>query len=70
MRILVMGAGAIGGYLGCRLQQAGEDVIFCARGETCAFFKSTDSLSKARGETLLSRCVRLPTHASTHLTTS
>ncbi len=33
MRILVMGAGAIGGYLGCRLQQAGDDVIFCARGE-------------------------------------
>jgi 2-dehydropantoate 2-reductase len=33
MKILVMGAGAIGAYYGARLQQAGEDVVFCARGE-------------------------------------
>ncbi len=33
MKILVMGAGAVGGYFGARLQQAGEDVVFCARGE-------------------------------------
>src|SRR5229473_2670052 len=33
MKILVMGAGAIGNYFGARLQEAGEDVIFCARGE-------------------------------------
>ena len=33
MKILVMGAGAVGNYFGARLQQAGEDVIFCARGE-------------------------------------
>jgi 2-dehydropantoate 2-reductase len=32
MKILMMGAGAIGAYYGARLQQAGEDVIFCARG--------------------------------------
>ncbi len=32
MKILVMGAGAIGAYFGARLQQAGEEVIFCARG--------------------------------------
>lgn len=33
MKILVMGAGAVGAYYGARLQQAGEQVVFCARGE-------------------------------------
>src|SRR5260370_41765885 len=33
MKILVMGAGAVDNYFGARLQEAGEDVIFCARGE-------------------------------------
>jgi 2-dehydropantoate 2-reductase len=32
MRFAVMGAGAIGGYFGGRLHQAGEDVHFIARG--------------------------------------
>ncbi|HEY6395330.1 MAG TPA: ketopantoate reductase family protein, partial [Candidatus Binataceae bacterium] len=33
MKILVMGAGAVGMYFGARLQAAGENVVFCARGE-------------------------------------
>ncbi len=33
MRFLVMGAGALGGYLGGRLQGAGYDVTFVARGD-------------------------------------
>ncbi len=33
MKILVMGAGAVGGYFGARLRAAGEDVVLCARGE-------------------------------------
>jgi len=33
MKILVMGAGAVGAYYGARLQEAGERVIYCARGE-------------------------------------
>jgi 2-dehydropantoate 2-reductase len=33
MRIAVFGAGSIGGYFGGRLSQAGEDVVFIARGE-------------------------------------
>lgn len=33
MKILVMGAGAVGAYYGARLQRAGEEVVFCARGE-------------------------------------
>ena len=32
MKILIMGAGAIGAYFGVRLHQAGEEVVFCARG--------------------------------------
>lgn len=33
MKILVMGAGAVGSYFGARLRAAGEDVVLCARGE-------------------------------------
>ncbi|CAB1056878.1 2-dehydropantoate 2-reductase (EC [Olavius sp. associated proteobacterium Delta 1] len=33
MRIAVFGAGSVGGYFGGRLAQAGEDVVFIARGE-------------------------------------
>ena len=33
MRIVVFGTGAVGGYFGGRLAQAGEDVVFIARGE-------------------------------------
>ena len=32
MRIAIFGSGAVGGYFGARLAQAGEDVIFLARG--------------------------------------
>jgi 2-dehydropantoate 2-reductase len=32
MRIAAMGAGGVGGYFGARLQQAGHDVVFFARG--------------------------------------
>ncbi|KYF74972.1 2-dehydropantoate 2-reductase [Sorangium cellulosum] len=32
MRILIVGAGAVGGYFGARLTLAGEDVTFVARG--------------------------------------
>jgi 2-dehydropantoate 2-reductase len=33
MRVAVMGAGAVGGYFGARLAEAGADVTFMARGE-------------------------------------
>lgn len=33
MKILIMGAGAVGAYYGARLRQAGEEVVFGARGE-------------------------------------
>jgi prephenate dehydrogenase len=34
MRICVVGIGAVGGYCGGRLAEAGGDVVFVARGET------------------------------------
>jgi 2-dehydropantoate 2-reductase len=33
MRIAIFGVGAVGGYFGGRLAQAGEDVVFIARGD-------------------------------------
>jgi 2-dehydropantoate 2-reductase len=42
MKILVMGAGAVGAYFGARLQQAGEQVILCARGENLRALKARD----------------------------
>jgi 2-dehydropantoate 2-reductase len=36
MRIAVLGAGAVGGYFGGRLAEAGEEVVFVARGEHLA----------------------------------
>lgn len=32
MRIAVLGTGGVGGYFGGRLAQAGEEVVFIARG--------------------------------------
>ena len=33
MKVAIVGAGGAGGYFGGRLAQAGEDVVFIARGE-------------------------------------
>ncbi len=40
MRIAIFGAGAVGGYFGGRLAQAGEDVVLIARGEHLRALKS------------------------------
>jgi 2-dehydropantoate 2-reductase len=40
MKIAVMGAGAMGGYIGGRLAQAGLDVTFIARGEHLAAIRA------------------------------
>ncbi len=34
MNVLILGAGGVGGYLGCRLMQSGVPVVFLARGQT------------------------------------
>ncbi len=43
MKVMVLGAGALGGYFGARLQEAGHDVAFVARGEHLAAMQ-TDGL--------------------------
>lgn len=40
MRLLVVGAGAVGGYFGARLAQAGRDVTFLVRGERAKQLKT------------------------------
>src|SRR6185436_14276127 len=44
MRIAIIGAGGVGGYFGARLQQAGADVHFVARGAHLAAMRR-DGLS-------------------------
>jgi len=48
MRILVLGAGAVGGYFGGRLAEAGRDVTFLVRGPRAAALAETASRSTAR----------------------
>ncbi len=50
MKILVMGAGAIGAYYGAKLKRAGEDVYLCARGEHLRALKAHGLLMKGGGE--------------------
>ena len=40
MRVAVIGAGGVGGYFGARLAQAGNDVVFVARGAHLAALRS------------------------------
>ena len=40
MKILIFGSGGVGGYYGARLQQAGHDVTFVARGAHAAAMRS------------------------------
>lgn len=40
MRFAIFGVGAVGGYFGARLAQAGEDVAFIARGDTLRVLRS------------------------------
>lgn len=40
MRFAVVGVGAVGGLIGARLQQAGHDVAFLARGSTAAHLRA------------------------------
>ena len=51
MRILVMGAGALGGYFGARLQAAGHEVVYVARGaHLAALQKSGLQLHSPKGD--------------------
>jgi 2-dehydropantoate 2-reductase len=59
MKILVMGAGAVGAYYGAKLQQAGEDVVLCARGENLRALRENGlEIKSAKGD------IRLPMKAT------
>ncbi len=54
MRIAVVGAGGVGGYFGARLVQAGEDVVFIARGAQLAALRTRGlSIESPRGDVSL-----------------
>ncbi len=54
MRIAVMGAGAVGGYFGALLAQAGHDVAFIARGEHGAAMRAQGiKLEGPRGDLVI-----------------
>jgi len=68
MRFAIFGVGAIGGYFGGRLAQAGEDVVFIARGDTLRALRSTGlRLTSISGDFLLSpvNAVEDPTQVGT-----
>jgi len=41
MRVVIVGAGGVGGYLGVRLNQSGQDVAWLARGRNLAYLCET-----------------------------
>lgn len=54
MRIVIMGAGGVGGYFGAYLAQAGHDVAFIARGEHLAAMRARGlRLEGTRGDIVL-----------------
>ena len=52
MRILVLGAGAVGGYFGALLARGGHDVTFVARGENLAALGARGLVVRLGSETL------------------
>jgi 2-dehydropantoate 2-reductase len=67
VRILVMGAGGIGGYYGARLAQAGNDVTLVARGAHLEAMRARGLGIRERGETTVTfqpiQAVRYPADA-------
>lgn len=56
MRIAVFGTGAVGGYFGARLVEAGENVTFIARGQTLAALRGGGlRIASAAGDLQLQR---------------
>jgi len=55
MKICVYGAGAIGGYMGAKLAQAGQDVTLIARGPHLAAMKSKGLTLISEGQTTVVR---------------
>ena len=59
MKIAIVGAGAIGGYVGVKLALAGEDVTFMVRGRNLAAIQANGmALHMHDGETLVAKNVK------------
>lgn len=61
MRIAIFDAGAVGGYFGGRLAQAGEEVVLIARGNHLQALLSTTACSPwrcVRGVSFRRTCLR------------
>ncbi len=58
MSIAIVGAGAIGGYLGVKLAEAGEDVTFIARSNAEAIARDGLKLIEEDGSEVYARNVK------------
>jgi 2-dehydropantoate 2-reductase len=68
MRVLVMGAGGVGGYYGGMLARSGEDVSFVARGRQLEALREKGLELRTQGRTLLihpARTVERPNQVET-----
>lgn len=64
MKYVIVGTGAIGGYFGAKLQQAGHEVIFVARGESLRVLREKGLILRHQD-----REIRLcPIHATDDMT--
>ena len=69
MKIVVMGAGGVGGYFGGRLAQAGHEVSFVARGKHLEAIKAKGlALKSPVGDALLKVKAAVITSYSIHYT--
>ena len=68
MKILIMGAGAVGLFYGARLQRSGEDVYYCARGENLRVLREHGLEVKSFQGDFSCRSRRPTTRASSRLT--
>lgn len=68
MKVAIFGAGAIGGFLGVKLAQAGADVTFIARGPHLAAMQANGVRLRSEGETITVRphCVGSAAEAGIH----
>ncbi|NML45295.1 2-dehydropantoate 2-reductase [Ramlibacter sp. G-1-2-2] len=58
MKIAIIGAGAIGGYVGARLALAGEDVTFLARGANLQALRANGITLRQEGSEQVARNIR------------
>lgn len=65
MKVVMVGSGAVGGYFGASLQQAGHEVVFVARGESLRVLREHGlTLIRADGQTAQLRVVATDTIAA------